>query len=242
MKLPFCTLAKALPLGGLLVVACATEEPAPDLADTSRFVDDDARIVVTISPASPTTSDLITAEAAQVSSATYTWTLDGEATEQAGPVIDPSLTVKGQRWRVFVEAGDVSGTANTTVVDTPPEVLTGRIGPDVASEPRANLEHGMRAEVVNISTFDADGDTVTVAVTWLADGDEVYIGAVWPAVDAPVGAEITARLRPIADGAEGAAFLTDAVTVIPAAEDPADTDTDLPDTDAAAPDTDAGQP
>lgn len=175
-------------------------------------------IPVEITPESPGTEDPLRAEFDEldreddVINYRISWTRDGEqmANLVNTPVIGAPFTRKGQVWQVELRAvglreeGPLSSDS-VTIVDTPPVVRNGRIGP---STPR----RGAELFILDLNTFDPDDEEVTVEISWFAGGAQVATGDQW-VVDEPRGTEVYARIVPTADGVQGAAYTTPTITI-----------------------------
>lgn len=165
MTPPRLSLSLALPL--LAVLAACNEEPgAPAVA---------------IGPELPTTMDDLVVEFIEEAvdpngndevTYTYVWSLDGaEVSDLSGDTVPADRTRAGQLWSVRVIPSDgkltgLEGSAFTEVQNTPP-TATATIAPESPLS-TDDLE-------LTVSTEDADGDTVNVAISWTVDGEPAGI-------------------------------------------------------------------
>ena len=136
---------------------------------------------VTLTPASPLTTDDIVANAdgstcPQGGSVTYAykWTCDGAVqSDITGRTVPASRTAKGQAWRVAVtpQSGELSGPtceASVEVADTAPTQPTVKLTP---ADPTNSDDI-----IATISgCMDADGDNITYAYEWYRDGERQTI-------------------------------------------------------------------
>lgn len=138
--------------------------------------------VISLTPASPTTTDTLQAIVAVAATdadgdpltATWAWTRDGQPTTEAGPTVASALTSKNQTWAVTQQVTDGTLTATSAPVsvvirNTPPVATGASIDPvalTVASSPNCLLS----------GVADADADAVTTSVVWWIDGVQVATG------------------------------------------------------------------
>jgi len=164
---------------------------------------------VRISPARPRTDEALQAVllTPSVDSANrpityrYAWSRDDAAVDdQTTDRIDPSLTGRGQRWRVTVTAlaGDASSEPNTdevTVINTPPVMtsLTLAPSPAPATEPLT----------AQAAATDADADPVTFVYAWRLNDAPVadLTGNAVPAARLSAGQQWSVTVTPT-DGSE----------------------------------------
>jgi hypothetical protein len=97
----------------------------------------------------------------------YSWERNGEAVSgQNDALLPPHSYVKGDTVTVFVESGGNKALAKTTIVNSPPKVLSVPFadpyihrGVDIVAEPQE---------------MDVDGDPVTFRFLWKVNGSEVF--------------------------------------------------------------------
>lgn len=138
--------------------------------------------VVTISPESPGSDDVLVASIATESydpegdPVTYSWLwyADGVLSSwSTSDTLSATATTRGQVWTARAVPNDgvmdgVSGEASTTIVNTPPQLVSVSITPDP-------LRTDDTAEAV-VEVYDADGDEVSYTWTWGVNGREVFTG------------------------------------------------------------------
>ncbi|MBM4393056.1 MAG: hypothetical protein FJ090_18175 [Deltaproteobacteria bacterium] len=134
--------------------------------------------VVLVTPRSPEREDDLTCTA--TSSDTdgdtltyaYSWTKDSAPTGETGSTISAALTENGEVWTCSVTATDgtetsAAGSDSVTIddyVNVPPEAPTIHITPDPAQSDDA------LTAVVDVDSYDLDGDTISYGYRWYADG------------------------------------------------------------------------
>lgn len=171
-------------------------------------------VTVSVTPEAPTVEDTLNAvvqdgdtvlSSDQVS---LTWTVDGEP---AGADAQLSLApfAKGQVVEVTASAVDGDragepGSVSVTINNAPPVVNNASILPARASS----------ADSLTVEAFtrDADGDPVSVEVTWFVDGTEVATGPEL-ADGFTRGASVEAEVVPDDGEDTGAPYRTDAITI-----------------------------
>lgn len=147
---------------------------------------------VNVTPDNPEREDSLdcaySSSDADADTITYTvsWTKDGAPTGIVDTTIDASLTENGETWTCLVTASD--GTATSVAgsdfvvvsdyVNMPPEAPTIHIEPDPAQS-----DESLTA-VIDVDSYDLDGDTITYAYVWYVDGvDSGIVSETVPASD-----------------------------------------------------------
>ena len=102
---------------------------------------------------------------------TYAWTVGGTATAHATNLLAAAETTRDEVWEVTVTPNDGTfggppGTASLTVSNTPP-VLSA-----TAMTPTANTTEATTFTCLTGTTSDADGDTITTALSWSVSGTD----------------------------------------------------------------------
>jgi len=98
----------------------------------------------------------------------YAWAVDGVDVGEITDSIDASMTAKGESWSVTVTPFDgvsdgLSGTADTEIGNTAPELTSVRISPDTP-------DAGSTLVCVPEGESDADGDAVSFVYGWTING------------------------------------------------------------------------
>lgn len=131
---------------------------------------------VTLSPESPSSLDLVTAEASATDAdgdtvaLSYAWTLNGGASSFTGTELPVGSTSRGQVWKVLVtptdsqDAGEVAE-AEVRIENAPPVVTAASVTP-VAPRSNGTL-------TATHAASDPDGDTLTYSYEWFVDGSPV---------------------------------------------------------------------
>ena len=176
--------------------------------------------VVSITPAAPVTTDDLTVviDVAAVDpsggnvSYTYTWTRDGMGTEEDGPGVDATSTMRGELWEVAVTAVSArgpggTGTASVIIGNSPPIGLELVLTPDPAYTDSTLLATPLGD--------DPDGDVVSWTWSWSVDGaptgpaQDTLDGASWFARDQ----EISVSGTPYDGEAAGPAITSDPLVI-----------------------------
>ncbi len=149
-------------LWGALFAGCAGKDPAETVGETSAPTV--PTLVLTLTPAEPTTGDDLVATA-NLDGASYAWTVDGAAWG-SGDTVPAAETTKGQEWTVTATAEGVTAEASVVVVNSPPDPAAVVVAPTAPQEATDDLTCAVTLGA------DADGDALSVAVHWV-DGDGV---------------------------------------------------------------------
>jgi hypothetical protein len=174
--------------GGDTVVCTVTPDDGSDtgtpMSDTVTVANQPPEVdSVVLSPSAPDTDDTVTAtvtthdDDGDTVTVSYAWYVDGGLVSATGSSLDGvSWFDKHQDVYVVVTPSDgVDGTpvssSSVTVVNTPPEAATIYIDP---SSPSAGVDD-LRC-VVDVDSYDADGDSVAYAMSWTVDGVAYFAG------------------------------------------------------------------
>lgn len=147
-----------------LTVDAAPSAPTVSLSPASPGTDDDLQVTLSVPSVDP--------EGAAVAYR-YDWYVDGlPSSASTTSTLPASATTRGEVWRVVVTPSDglqdgPSGEASVTVGNTAPTVTAASLSPTPAF-----TDDTLTASA---TTYDADGDVVSVSWTWYVDG--VVVGA-----------------------------------------------------------------
>lgn len=152
----------------LLLPACSDYE----VAGKSESVETETETappvpIVSISPASPRTDDVLTAVIAEPDpelSYTYAWSVDGADAGIATETVPPAATTRDETWTVTVNAGGDPGSASVVIANTPPGP------PALAFEPAAPLDPDAIVCAIAGESEDADLDPIAYEWSWRVDG------------------------------------------------------------------------
>lgn len=161
--------------------------------------------IVNVTPDNPEREDSLTCTPTSTDtdqdsiSYTYAWTKDGAPTAETGSTVDASLTENGEVWACWVTATDgtatsASGSDSVTIADyvnVPPEAPTIHIDPDPA------LSEQYLSVIVDVDSYDLDGDTVSYSYEWYRDGVITAVtGTAVPASETTKGETWTVVVTP----------------------------------------------
>ncbi|MCO4770493.1 MAG: hypothetical protein KDA24_10730 [Deltaproteobacteria bacterium] len=128
-------------------------------------------VAVAITPASPTSSDELVANAlddqgltTDLAGATLSWSLDGVAAGATGPTLGSAATTRGQQWRVAVTVGSATVESEpVTIGNSPPSITEVQLSP---AEPGSDET----IEVLVAGWVDADDDPRSYLFEWMVEG------------------------------------------------------------------------
>jgi ELWxxDGT repeat protein len=171
---------------GLSVTACGNGEP--ETTNTPPEV-----LAVTVTPEAPQRGDTLTCDATTYDAdgdavtVAYAWSINGSDTGITGVVADLDLARGDEVTCTAVPADGtdegVGGVATVTVGNTPPEVLT------VTVTPKAPKRDDTLT--CDATTYDADGDAVTIAYAWSINGIDTGVTGAVADLDTARGDEVT---------------------------------------------------
>ncbi len=177
--------------------------PVVTLGPTGARTDDDLDVAIT-TPSTDADGDPITYD--------YAWFVDGVASgASTSSTLPASATSRGETWTVVVTPDDgfgpgPSASASLTVGNTAPELSAASIDPAAP----------VTEDVLSVlsTTADADGDAVTVDVTWYVNGTRVSVRDVlYGDADFAKDDEVYAVVTPDDGTAAGTSLRTATVTV-----------------------------
>jgi hypothetical protein len=176
-------------------------------------------VVPTISPAQPSTLDDLTLELegggdsdGDPVTTSVTWFLDGDAQgeHRDATTISASATTKGQVWKAYVVPSDgaLDGPASSVQVT----ILNSLPTATVTLSPSAPLTS--EDVVANVSTEDADEDTVSLGYAWFRNGEATeHQDATLPAAATSRGEVWTVQVVPNDGEADGEVAISDALNI-----------------------------